>query len=211
MKYIAFCYTGYLRSWADCWKNHRDNLWAGNTCALYFYTYENPLHIDEFRSLINYDNNYVHTRHFECPHPFYDDPFGDHKWKVNKAPETQIHQVLNMMHNNLIGFSMIPKGYDFYVRVRPDMKFNGPLNFNDYEPKPNTIYIPKGHDYRGLNDQFAFGDYDTMRKYYSVYLNASDLWNEGNLFNSEVFHLANLKKQGVEIVRIEHPQHDLMR
>jgi hypothetical protein len=175
---------------------------------MYFYTYEDPFNVADINLFSGLD---VIPKYTQCPHPFYDDPFAAHAFDKNKAGETKVEHVFNMLHNHLVGFSLVPKGYDFYVHIRPDMKFNGPLRFSDYEAKPNTIYIPKGNDYRGINDQFAFGDYDTMRKYFSVYLNAWPLHLEGNLFNSEVFHLANLNKYGVNIVRIEHPQHDLIR
>lgn len=209
MKRVAFSYTGYLRTWKYCATNHWAYLFKGHDVDAYFYTYEDP----EIRVNDEHGNSSLIPVHqfTKCPHPFYDDPFAPHRFDSNCAGETKPHQALNMMHNNLVGFSLIPKGYDIYVRVRPDMNFNGPLNFNEYDIQPNTVYIPKGMDYRGINDQFAFGDYDSMRKYFSVYLNAELLHSEGNLFNSEVFHLANLNKLGVNIVRIEHPQHDLMR
>lgn len=202
---IALIYTGYLRTWERCFANHRDNIYTPE-CDAFFYTYEDPeiqgLHDLSFQFPVTWT---------QCPHPFYDDPFARHKFDERKRPETTVHQVYNMMHNNLVGFSLVPKGYDFYVRIRPDISFNGKLDFRNYEPKENTIYIPQGMDFHGINDQFAFGDYNTMRKYYSVYLNCTDLWNEGTEFNSEIMHLANLKKQGIEIVRFGSPQHDLVR
>lgn len=208
---IALCYTGYLRTWESCRHNHYDNILKPNGLIYvdrFFYTYECP---KEHRLYYAGDLMVPDSKWIECPHPFYDDPFATHKWDANKAGETKVHQVLNMMHNNIVGFSLIQKGYDIYVRIRCDLKFNGPLNFSDYDIQPNTIYIPKGNDYRGISDQFAFGDYDSMRKYYSVYLNCPDLCADGVLFNSEVLHLANLNKLGVNIFRLEHPQHDIVR
>jgi hypothetical protein len=211
---VALCYIGYLRTWEQCRPNHFDTIWKpnisdwnegderGSEIEAFFYTYEDPRQAGGMLGRSTWT---------QCPHPFYDDPFGPHKFNSHKAGESQACHTLNMMHNNLVGFSLIPKGYDFYVRIRPDMKFNGTLNFADYEPKENTVYIPKGMDYRGINDQFAFGDYDSMRKYFSVYLNCEELFAEGHLFNSEVYHLANLNKLGVNIVRFDHPQHDLVR
>jgi hypothetical protein len=32
-------------------------------------------------------------------------------------------------------------------------------------PEENTIYIPEGKDYYGLNDQIAYGNYESMKKY----------------------------------------------
>lgn len=206
---VVLCYTGFLRSWQTCAANHWHYLAELNKADAYFYTYELPyIQVNDLQGSIS---SYPIKQFVQCQHPFYDDPFAAHKFDSNKAGESKVHHTYNMMHNNLVGFSLIPKGYDVYVRIRPDIKFNGPLKFSDHETKPNTVYIPKGNDYRGINDQFAFGDYDSMRKYYSVYLNCADLYNDGILFNSEVMHLANLNKLGVNIIRLEHPQHDIVR
>jgi len=37
--------------------------------------------------------------------------------------------------------------------------------FKIRRPEPNTIYIPEGKDYYGLNDQIAYGDFEAMRLY----------------------------------------------
>ncbi len=206
MKKICLIYTGYLRTWNLCLPNHLDNIWFKGIDA-YFYTYEDPMH-----EIIARLGGIDFPKWIQCPHPFYDNPFADHRFNERKRPESSVYQTFNQWHNNLVAFSLVPKGFDIYVRIRPDMKFNGRLNWNDFENiEKNTIYIPEGQNFCGINDQFAFGDYDTMRKYYSVYLHATDLWNEGHEFNSEIFQLGNLQKQQVNIVRFGSPQHDLIR
>jgi hypothetical protein len=199
---IALSYSGYLRTWSQCKPNHYENIITPD-CDLYFYTYthEDPLYKEA-------DNKYYFTR---IPQALHDNPFGDHKFNTRKVPENTSHQVLNQWTNNFVGFCLIPNTYDIYVRIRPDLKFNGKLNFADYNCSENNIYIPQGMDFGGINDQFAFGNHKVMKAYFSVLINAFDLWHNGTIFHAEGMQLANLQSQGINIVRIGSPQHDIIR
>jgi hypothetical protein len=139
----------------------------------------------------------------------YDDVWAPHPYDSNKSPEGNVRQTLKQWIGNLCAFHMAPSDADVYVRIRPDLQFNGPLVFE--KPKPRTIYIPQGMDFRGINDQFAYGDWETMRDYFLVYENSHHLWQKGVTHNSEAMQLANLKDKGIEIVRFASPQHDLIR
>lgn len=202
---IALIYTGFLRTWDQCWKNHRDNIWTQQS-FMWFYTYESPsfaMHEDK--------NEPEHPHRWTKIHePFFPDPFGFHRYSERKAPENTVFNTWNQWINNLVGFIMTPPGFDIYVRIRPDIKFNGKLDFSQYDCSKKVIYIPQGHDFGGINDQFAFGNREVMKIYYSVFINCHDLWHEGVLHHSESMQLANLNKHGVEIVRIN-PQHDIIR
>lgn len=141
---------------------------------------------------------------------FYPDPFADHPYSVRKSPEGSVYQTLRQWQCNFVAFSIVPSTFDVYVRMRPDLMFNGPLKFQ--KPEPNTIYIPQGMDFWGVNDQCAYGDYDTMKIYYQVFENYHHLWRDkGITFNSECIQKANLEDKGVTIVRFGSPQHDLIR
>lgn len=205
MPKVALCYTGNLRTWERCKHNHKENIWSNDT-ELFFYTYENP-----FDDFLNTSGLSSHWK--QIVEPFYPNPFGYHKYSERKAPENQVFNTMNQWINNFIGFRLIPKGYDIYVRIRPDLNFNGKLDFSQYpcSDEGNVIYIPQGMDFGGINDQFAFGGYEAMKTYYSVLFNCHDLWDEGTIFHSESMQLANLNKRGIQIVRIGSPQHDIVR
>ena len=179
-----FIYCGALRSWARCRQNHIENLWTDGHA--FFHTYENP--------------NEPNSTFIQIPGEFYAMDGVSHKFNQRKRPEACVAQSLNQWHNMFVGFSLAPKGYDVYVKTRPDLMFNGKINFN--VNLDNQIYIPEANDFGGINDRFAFGNYETMKKYYSVYINHEELWNEGVEFHTETMQLANLKKQGVNINRI---------
>lgn len=205
---IALIYTGYLRSWEICRGWHKEHIWTPET-DLFFYTYEKPVFGDTDRECFDFGSL---CWHIAIPQPFYPDPFAEHKYSSRRVPENTVYQTLNQWHNNFIGFCLAPLGYDIYVRIRPDIKLNGRMDFKQYDCTGNNIYIPQGLDYGGVNDQFAFGSYEVMKKYYSVYINCHELWrDDGITWHSEGMQLANLNKQGVNIVRFGFPQNEIVR
>lgn len=215
MSKIALCYTGLLRSWQQCKGNHYDNVWIPNNPDMFFYTDKNP-----FSDLESREHSFVYSGGLDDEKGFwrpdqnvdwYPDPFKPHIYDKNKAPENTIYQTFRQWHCGMIGFNLIPKGYDIYVRIRPDTILNGPIKFSDFDCSGKKIYIPQGHDYGGVNDQFAFGNHEVMKIYYSVYQNCHELFNEGHRFHSEGMQLANLQKHGVEIVRYGAPQINIVR
>lgn len=183
---IALIYTGHLRTWEKCKENHKQNIWSENTFE-FWHVYKNDGCAD--------------PRHSIIPGEFYQMDGITHKYNTRRRPEACIAQSLNQWHNMFIGFCIVPKDYDVYVRIRPDIIFNNRIDFSRYD-YGNNIYIPEGSDYGGINDQFAFGNYEVMKKYYSVYLNHKELWEEGVEFHTETMMLANLLKQGINIIRI---------
>jgi hypothetical protein len=200
---VALVYTGLLRSWEpQCRGNHLEYLWSYATDA-YFYTDKDPAIIGrgEMRT------KWIKDEHVN----WYPDPFKDHRYATRKAPENTVYQTYRQWRANYIGFAMVPQGYDIYCRVRPDIVLNGKLNFADFDCSAKRIYIPQGLDFGGVNDQFAFGNYEVMKIYYSVFENVHELWHEGAIFHSETMQLKNLQKHGVEIVRYGAPQVNIVR
>lgn len=189
---IALVYTGHLRTWYKCKTNHEVNI-INDDCVLYWHTYERP----EGEPI--YD---------PIPGEFYNGLL-DHKFNTRRRPEASVCNSLNQWHNMFIGFCLVPNDYDVYVRIRPDIMFGGKIKFEEYDCSGNTVYIPEGQDYGGINDQFAFGNYEVMKKYYSVYLNHAELWEQGVEFHTETMMLKNLEKQKIKIVRIPIEQHIL--
>jgi len=70
-------------------------------------------------------------------------------------------------------------------------------------PKPNTIYIPEGFDYGGLNDRMAYGDFNAMKKYCSLIstLTAAESMNS---INPEGILKRYLESQQLEIARFKY-------
>ena len=173
---VCLLYSGWLRTYQQCQQNHKDALRAEEFTEV---------HINETNTEINYLQEQIFT---------FDD---------NKAPETKPQHTINQWRNNYLCFHAAPKDYDIYVRMRYDIHLIGGVDFETFEVNNNLCYIAAGHDYRdGINDMFAFGNYETMQKYYSVYLNYNKIYSDGHQFHTESYLKHNLINEGVEIKRL---------
>jgi len=89
--------------------------------------------------------------------------------------------------------------YDLIITTRIDL-------FVDTVPihraEPNTIYIPEGQDHDGINDRFAMGDYEAIKKYSYIFDNCQYLLdNKLAIPHPETLTLANLTYTGALIKR----------
>lgn len=198
---IALVYSGLLRTWERCRWSHFEYV-VNPDCDLFFYTDECPFTSDGKQVA-----HWIKDEHVR----WYPDPFKEHRYHERKAPENTYYQTMRQWRANYLAFSLVPQGYDIYVRIRPDIEFNGKLDFSQFDCTGKTIYIPQGLDFGGCNDTFAFGNYEVMKIYYSVFENAHELYHEGKIFHSESMQLNNLLKHGVNIVRYPHPQVNIVR
>lgn len=185
---IAVLYAGFLRTWLACRANQQENIGKADR---YFYTFEDPM------------NLLPHERFVKIPEIYY--PYlPDHPYVANKNPYSSVDSTLNQWHNQFINFNLVPNDYDIYVKSRPDIELSGPIDFSQYEINDTNIYIPSGNDHwGGVNDQFAFGSYAVMKKYFSVYINHQYLFAAGHQFHPEGYVTKNLEREGVTIVRLD--------
>jgi len=59
--------------------------------------------------------------------------------------------------------------YDVYVRMRCDLFPAGVMEIDWSTFDTNTVYVPFNAPFGGINDRFAFGSKDAMRKYSNFY------------------------------------------
>ena len=116
-------------------------------------------------------------------------------------------KVLELLNNN-------KNNYDIIIVARPDVFYLQPLEisflFDIYNNKnENIIYVPNFHHSHGINDRFAFGNYNAMKiyleriNYLSEYL--INLKNEEKKFvNGEIFLEYILTKFNIKIKLHEH-------
>lgn len=91
--------------------------------------------------------------------------------------------------------------YDVVISARLDIPIH---NLTIPEPVQNTVYIPEEYDYFGLNDRFAFGDVDSMKKYMLLYDTAIDLLESKlTVPHPESLTLANIKYKKLRVIRIK--------
>jgi hypothetical protein len=184
---IAVLYAGHLRTWEQCRQNQIDNFYNEQTDS-YFYTYDKPENTN-FKQFI------------QIPGTYYDQVV--HDYDSNKNPITCTDNTLQAWHNLFVGFCLVPMGYDIYVKSRCDILLSGKINFADYPVNGPDIYIPSEGDFcGGYNDRFAFGNYQTMKTYYRVYLEHLKLFQAGLTFHTEFYVTENLKRNGINIHRL---------
>ena len=91
------------------------------------------------------------------------------------------------------------KFYDLIVSCRFDLYMD---KYSPEIPLPNTIYIPSHEDHTGINDRFAIGDFNTMKKYMNLYDNCLYLLeNKICPPHPENLHLYNILFHNINIVR----------
>jgi len=90
--------------------------------------------------------------------------------------------------------------YDVVISLRIDLVFRNHFNFDIIQN--NTVYIPYGFDYRGINDQMAYGNIDVMKKYNCIdvlYLLEQKL----SIPHPETLNRANIEFHHLEVEKSE--------
>lgn len=70
--------------------------------------------------------------------------------------------------------------------------------FRIRKPEANTIYIPDGRDYYGLNDQIAYGDFESMKHYCSGVIHLKRVCDQLGILRFPCSINENLMKRHVE-------------
>lgn len=131
--------------------------------------------------------------------------------KYPKYCHYQGHNTMCMFINRLRVFKLLetfinttPTSYDLVISYRTETILNKDLNFQWFNQlNENTIYIPEGNDWwGGLNDQLAFGTYDSMKIYLSLYEELKQMLDNGCVFHPETIlrHYLNIKN--INVIRI---------
>lgn len=91
--------------------------------------------------------------------------------------------------------------YDVVIYMRADQYFSSNLEIPGTICK-NTVYIPHGSDWTGLNDQFAMGDIDSMKIYTALYDNIRRLYEKTRIgFHTETYVLLYMQDVNMNIQR----------
>jgi len=117
-----------------------------------------------------------------------------------------VRHFINKMRVYKLFENYVEKGnnYDIVISLRVDLFFNEKIMFPS-NISENTIYIPSGYDYAGINDQFAYGDVITMKKYMNLHKNIDDLV----LIKNTPYHPESLTKANLEFYNININRFDL--
>jgi hypothetical protein len=91
--------------------------------------------------------------------------------------------------------------YDIIIYIRADQQFTSDLIIP--EPiQPNTVYIPNGYDWEGLNDQFAMGDINSMKIFTDLYNNVDRIYTKTRVnFHTETYVQLYLEDVNINVIR----------
>jgi hypothetical protein len=117
--------------------------------------------------------------------------------------DTNYSNIFSMYYHNNKCYDLINKyqiknntQFDVIVKYRVDIHSNDIIDLT--KPKLNTIYIPEGYDYGGLNDQIGYGDNESMKLYCSIIENLSKI-----CMNNIRFHPESILNEGLKLVDLK--------
>ena len=86
--------------------------------------------------------------------------------------------------------------YDIVIKYRSDIVSDALMEVVSFDK--NTLYVPKGFDYvetpvGAINDQIAYGDFNTMKMYSNVYEHMDEYLKKGISYHPETLLYYHLK------------------
>lgn len=135
----------------------------------------------------------------------YDRPFS----KLPTSPcECRQRNTLSMFYHNFYSQKIILDHirsnnikYHAIVKFRLDISSEDDFYIPD-QLLPNTVYIPNGSNYRGINDQICFGDVRSMIVYGTVYMHIPNyIYVKKAFLSSEYLLNFHLNENNMNILR----------
>ena len=112
----------------------------------------------------------------------------------------KMKNMTSMFYNQFKCLEMISSHsikFDIVMKWRTEINFGHLFQFNDIL-EPLTIYIPSNYDYGGVNDQIAYGNFESMKLYSDLFKYLIDYKNVRT--HPETLLKCHLKKY-VSIIR----------
>lgn len=183
-----------------------NKLSKNNTYDIY-YSASNENNIEDFKKIYNITNN-----NNICN----DAILHNYNFKQDYAKPTNINNMICHFINLKRAFNLLINSnikYDFIIATRLDLEITKSIDIkNDMINSKNTIYIPQGCDYTGINDRFAMGDFDTMKKYCDIIDNCEYLCNNKlAVAHPETLTLSNLIYYKINIIRFDLGSNNIVR
>jgi len=133
--------------------------------------------------------------------------------ELPKNKETKTENVYSTLYHKHKVFEMLTDyqkqhniKFDCIIFMRADMDLELTPELNISHIKDNTLYVPEPiYDWDGLNDQMAYGDFKTMKKYCSLVNDIEKLCKEqGLLFHPETMMKKHVENSGIHLERFSH-------
>jgi hypothetical protein len=199
MNNLAICISGSLRSIEYCINNFINNIIIPNKKnmnIIIFYFIPNDKNADKIKN-INLPNMIYRIEddiELSIQNIIW---YGrDINTKIDNVSTSGINGYLQQLYGIEQSYLMMKNyeeinniNFDYILRVRSDVIFKNPLNFNKF---PNEkLIIPNFHHWGGINDRFAFGNRKLMITYMNMYSNLINLSKEYFKKNKKYLILKN--------------------
>jgi hypothetical protein len=204
-KHVAILFAGRIKAYEHSAKNFKDLQNKYN--ATVFCSMNKKIkseYIKKFANLFNVKDEQLNLEPTVTP---------DWVKQLPKNKETSSENFYSTLYHKRKAFEMLTEyqknhnmKFDCIIFMRADMDltFTPPLNISLV--KHNTLYIPEPiYDWSGLNDQMAYGDYETMKKYCELIDHIEKLCKEqGLLFHPETMMKKHVENSGLHLERFSH-------
>jgi len=229
---IAVLYSGQLRTFFKNIENHKDNLlnvydcdvyasfWNivghGNVFHRYSYSESDVIKDEEINEIVKVLN--PKDIEFE-DYLSGQSNLSNFKYANSERLNNHCINVISMHYKVKKAFLLLEKSnikYDGIFRIRPDLFFKNKLQLS--YPKENTIYTSLEHRWNlgggGVNDQIAFSDFNTMKKYSNFidHWDSFSLEQEGRCSPEPMLKkYLEYQKINIEEINNNEPLHDILR
>jgi len=204
-KRIAILYSGQPRAWRECFPNHMRFLFQPNMeheidVFAHIWT---PNNGPEDKTLHYFVESLYNIRGIEWePAKSFEhetivpDPRAYHPLNNIVSQSYSLWKTWDMMDKYVQEYGE----YDIVVRTRTDNWFVEPLgNLSDYDPEGLHITDIQSHEDYALGDTFAWGDYDAMKAYCSMFPDFETMVEEGARVNPECLLGWAIKRNNISV------------
>lgn len=196
---IAVCFTGRVKTYEHS--------------LPWFQAIIDDTHTDIFCSINGECDDYHETfmSLFKVKKSYYGKyilPYDEEIFYHNRRPESNIYNVHSMLYNKKKCLELVKSyerehniKYDIVVFFRADIlaEESYPLIVPEND---NSIYIPAGFDWGGVNDQIAHGTMAAMEKYVELYDRARVYClQEGCIFHPETLLAHHIRRNEINLRR----------
>lgn len=206
MSKIAILYSGQPRAWRECFPNHMRYLFQPNM-EHQIDVYAHIWYHDADKTLKYFVETLYNVKGIEWEEP---KTFEHETIKSDPNAYHPLNNIVSQAYSLWATWSMMDKyvqengEYDIVVRTRTDNWFAEPLGaLSDYDPKGLHITDIQSHEDYALGDTFAWGDYEAMKAYCSMFPDFETMVEEGARVNPECLLGWAIKRNNIQVHR--HP------
>lgn len=163
---------------------------------------DDPQHTRKFCNDLQIEETRLNVEHSYEPAILY---------TFRKRGDSSYHRAYSMFYHNKRCMDMV-EAYQHNHNIIFDciIKYRGDLYSDVPIPLPTnvatqTLYVPSGYDWGGLNDQIAYGDVPSMRKYSRCVDMVVELCRRGVEFHPESLLQAYINTTDLHVARFDYP------